>query len=525
MLPEGIENLPITQWTNKHENFTQTVTGKSFKLYNPKPNGTRRERYQASTKNFQWLIHHAKNNALKLRAMGSGWSFTKVGVTEGGIVDTASLNFSFPITAEYVSPLYNKTAEDLYFLQCGCLVYEINNRLASKTPKRSLQASGASNGQTIAGATSTGTHGAGVYAGAVHDFIVGLHIITDENKHIWLERATYPVMANKFIDWLDTELVQDDDLFNAAVVSFGSFGFIHGIMMETAPAFLLEEHRLDGIAYTDALKSAMSTMDFTGYPLPGAGPSKELYHFEVLVNPHKFEINNPNKGVFFKLMYKKQYTDNYPKIPKNVDFVYGDDLLGLISTVLDALGDLTKPFVPGLVNTMFSTAYKAKPVQEGTVGEIFTYTKFRGKVASAAIGMDIKDAPEVLETILQVNEGQPLPGGLSLRFVKGTKATLGFTKFPTTCVLEIDGVDSNLIRDFCEKTWLTLEAKNIPYTLHWGKINFILNENRVKKMYGETNVNQWLSARNTLLSPGCQEIFSNDFIKKCGLHKPQGAIV
>ncbi|WP_394747004.1 FAD-binding protein [Spongiimicrobium salis] len=524
MIPQGIDKLPIEKWSNKHENFTHDLTpGASFKLWNP-PANSYKERYRATTKNFQWLIDHAVTKNLKLRAMGSGWSFTKVGVTEGGLIDTASLNFSFPLSKKYTSPQYAQQPEDLYFLQCGAIVYELNNRLASKVPQRSIKASGASNGQTIAGALSTGTHGAAIHVGSIPDFVVGLHIVTGSDKHIWLERASYPVASADFVDWLDAELVQDDAQFNAALVSFGSFGFIHGVMIETEPQFLLTEHRLGNVAYDDTLKNAMKTLDFSHLNLPGTGVNGDLYHFEVLFNMHDFEPNNPAKGAFLKYMFKKPFALPYTSIKRTNDFTYGDDLLGIISTVLDKLPG-SGLLIAAMVNAMFGLAFKPQPPVTGTVRDIFNYTKFRGKVASAAIGIAIADSPKAVELIMEVNKQHPFPGGLSLRYVKGTKATLGFTKFADTCVLEMDGADGKVARKFYEAVWNKLEQSNIPYTLHWGKINFNLNATRVKKMYGNTAVTAWIDARNALLAPAALPVFTNKFIEKCGLDKIKGAIV
>ncbi|MGX1929712.1 FAD-binding protein [Flagellimonas sp. 2504JD4-2] len=523
MLPDGISRLPIQQWTNKHENFTHDlVQNASFKLRNPQGQ-SHKERYRKTTKNFQWLIQHALDENIRLRAMGSGWSFTKVGVTEGGLVDTASLNFSFPLTSKYVSPNYANSPEDLYFLQCGTIVYELNNRLDAKNPPRSIKASGASNGQTVAGALSTGTHGAAINVGAIPDFVVGLHVVTGPDTHIWLERSSYPVASQEFIDWLDADLVQDDSLFNAALVSFGSFGFIHGVMIETEPQFLLTEHRVGNIAYDDTLKNAMRTLDFSGLQLPGVGANGDMYHFEVLFNIHKFEPNNAEKGAFLKYMFKKP-VEPHPPLLRDNEFTYGDDLLGIISTVLDKLPG-SGLLIPAMVNAMFKLAFKAQDPIQGTIREIFNYTKFRGKVASAAIGIDIQDSPKAVELIAEVNKQKPFPGGLSLRYVKGTKATLGFTKFNNTCVLEMDGVDGGKAREFYEAVWNRFEQEGIPYTLHWGKINFNLNENRVKNMYGQIAVQSWIDARNQILSPPVLEVFNNKFIADCGLDKVQGAIV
>lgn len=524
MTPLGIDPLPIQQWTNKHENFTHNlVTDASFKLWNP-PGQKHRERYHSTTKNFQWLINHAINKNLKLRAIGSGWSFTKVSVTEGGLIDTAGLNFSFPITQKYTSTQYAKQPEDLYFLQCGAIIHEVNTRLAKKNPQRSIKASGASNGQTIAGALSTGTHGAAIHVGAIPDFVVGLHIITGSNKHIWLERASYPVASQEFIRWLDADLVQDDALFNAAIVSFGSFGFIHGVMIETEPQFLLTEHREGPIEYNNTLKSAMKTLDFSGLNLPGTRLSGDMYHFEVLFNIHEFEPNNPAKGAFIKYMFKKPFELSHTPLKRNNEFTYGDDLLGIISTVLDKLPGSGK-LIPAMVNLMFGMAFKTEPPRIGTIREMFNYTKFRGKVASAAMAIDIQDSPRAVELIVEVNKQKPFPGGLSLRYVKGTKATLGFTRFDNTCVLEMDGVDGQPARDFFQAVWNKMEQQNIRYTLHWGKINFNLNEARIKQMYGPSSVQSWIDSRNQLLDTSVLPVFTNKFLEQCGLDKIHGAIV
>ena len=524
MTPTGIDPLPIQQWTNRHENFTQDLkAGASFKLWNP-PAEKYRDRYLATTKNFQWLIDHAIKNDLRLRAIGSGWSFTKVGVTDGGLVDTAGLNFSFPVTRKYVDVDYAEQPEDLYFVQCGTIIHEINTRLAAKNPQRSIKASGASNGQTIAGALSTGTHGAAINFGAIPDFTVGLHIITSADRHIWLERASYPVASQEFVDWLDADLVRDDALFDAALVSFGSFGFIHGVMIETEPQFLLTEHRLGNVPYDDTLKAAMRTLDFSGLDLPGTGESGDMYHFEVLFNIHDFEPGNAEKGAFIKYIFKKPFALPHTPLQRRNDFTYGDDLLGIISTLLDKQ-PVSGLGIPAMVNLMFGLAFEPGPPRVGTVREMFSYTKFRGKVASAAIAIDSTDSPRTVELLIEVNKQHPFPGGLSLRYVKGSTATLGFTKFNKTCVLEMDGVDSLPARKFFTAAWERLEKEHIPYTLHWGKINFNLNEARLKNMYGPDTIETWVDARNRVLDPSVLEVFNNPFLEQCGLHHVQGAIV
>jgi len=75
-----------------------------------------------------------------------------------------------------------------------------------------------------------------------------------------------------------------------------------------------------------------------------------------------------------------------------------------------------------------------------------------GKTSSCAIGLDRKDTSKALDLVIdKVKNDTPFFGIISLRFVKGTSATLGFTKFQNTCVMEIDGVDGKKTKKFYEE--------------------------------------------------------------------------
>lgn len=526
-LPDGISTLPITKWENGHANFVHTFKeNASFKLSIPSSKSS--NPYRDTTKNFQWLIQYAMENNLQLRALGNGWSFSEVAVCDGGLVDTKALRLSFNLKNSFVAPEYfqnGKSAGDLFFVECGMSILDIDEKLEQDSnPKRSLKASGASNGQTIAGCSSTGTHGSAFNVGAVHDAIVGLHIVVGADRHVWIEKKSNPVASDDFIKWLEAEPIRDDDVFNAAVLSFGSFGFIHGVLIETEPVFLLEQYRTGNIVYNDDLKKAMNHLDFSGIlgelPAPVIAPGKELYHFEILVNLQMFEPNNPQKGVYFKTMYKVPYRDDYTRITTDDNgFTYGDDLLGVMQTILDALGPgLSSKLVPGLVNKLFPLAFTANVSMTGTIGETFSNTKFRGKAASAAIAVKTDDASTVLEEVVAINKNFPFAGALALRYVKNTEALLGFTHFDKTCILELDGVDSQLSRTFIEKVWARLEELSIPFTMHWGKFNFKLTPELLQKMYGG-NVAKWKACRKSLLSDEAQKVFTSDFMVQCGLNE------
>lgn len=140
-----------------------------------------------------------------------------------------------------------------------------------------------------------------------------------------------------------------------------------------------------------------------------------------------------------------------------------------------------------------------------------------GRVMSSAIGIDPADVLRVTEILLATNEVQAFTGIFSYRWVKGTKATLGFTKFNHTCIVELDGELSNRALDFCRTFWRALDAAGIRYTFHWGKV-LELDATSIRTMYGSERVSAWLSARKTLMQdPSSMRVFTNDFMVGLGL--------
>src|SRR5690606_6994376 len=135
---------------------------------------------------------------------------------------------------------FNK--EDLFFFECGNKIKEVSEFV--RRGGKSLKTCGASNGQTIAGALATGVHGSALDVGAVQDFVVGINLIIgpDPDDIIYLERESEPALNDLFASNINARVIRDDELFNAAVVGLGSFGFIHGIVVETENLYLLNRY-------------------------------------------------------------------------------------------------------------------------------------------------------------------------------------------------------------------------------------------------------------------------------------------
>ena len=492
------------EWPNRHESFTEQIKD----LYEA---GNARdldalESYNDATKDFQKLISEAIQTNTPLRSLGAGWSWSKIATARDGImIDTKSLNTMLGLTRSHVVPDYMGNAKKLLFAQCGSGVWEINDELRAK--KLSLKTSGASNGQTIVGAMSTGAHGSSIDVGAVQDYIVGMHLITGPNRHIWLERKSFPVVSEKFTKKLQTELVQDDELFNAALVSFGNFGIIHGVLAEVENQYLLEAY-MQRMPYDASLKKMMETLDFSNANLPCG--NERPFHFEVKLNPYDLEA-----GAYVSAFYKRRFRSDYEKPVNNGEGLGpGDDAPCFIGKIINAVPAL----VPILVNKLLASSLTLFNKQMGSLGEIFNNTTLHGKLLSSALGLPLDQVNRVTAILFEINKTDgPFPGLFSYRFVKKSKATLAFTHFDFTCILELDGSFSDATTNFYRAVWKRLDEEQIPYTVHWGKVNE-LNADRINRMYGGA-ADAWIAARNKLLDADSRKVFTNPLLQEWGLDK------
>lgn len=502
ILNEMIRLNSAHRWVNRHRTIEQSVSG-IYTIWNADFDD-KLKTYNTATEAFQSLIQIAKAENKQLHALGGGWSLAPVGMTEGYLVNTKPLRLRFRVSSDRIVPDYAGKVNNLVFVQCGNSITRLNRYL--KANKKSLKTSGSSNGQTVVGALSTGTHGSRIDFGAFQEFVVGLHLIVGVDRHIWLERQSYPVTRPDFAEKLGAERIQNDDLFNAVLVSFGSFGFIHGVLIETERRFLLESYLLQ-LPYDDAMKKAIRTLKFSSLQLPH---SKRPYHFEVIFNP-----NAASRKPFVKVMYKRPYRHHYPHPERDVDEPgLGDSALEIVGRILDRLpARLTR----ALINQAVESEYQPYGPKWGTLGEIFSSEIVRGKTLSAAMAVPLDMAEQALDAayVAHNNHNKLFPGLISLRYVKGSAALLAFTQHKHCAILEVDSLYSDASMEYLREVWKQLKTANIPYTLHWGKIHE-LDASTVKKMYG-SSVDQWIAARHSLLNKASRNIFSNQFLEKTGL--------
>jgi hypothetical protein len=154
--------------------------------------------------------------------------------------------------------------------------------------------------------------------------------------------------------------------------------------------------------------------------------------------------------------------------------------------------------------------------QFGTPGEVFSANLGMEKAMCAEIGVPLQDSVRALDLMLASPKVGTYPGILAFRYVRGSSASLAFTKFPTTCTIEFPGGFAQLTVDFLQSVWNGLEQAAIPFTEHWGQQNNFTPE-RVRAMYGDAAVDQWITSRKNLMDAPSRAVFSSVFLTQCGL--------
>ncbi len=488
------------------------------------------DRYNDAADEMRRLIKEADDNDEGFRSIGSKWSMSSIAHHPDRMHFTSNMNIGFGIPGNGVHANSTYKSENLFFFQCGNEIKEISHFLESKG--KSLKASGASNGQTIAGCISTGVHGSGLDIGSVQDYVVGLNLIIGPNPEdvVYLERHTKPALNEKLPQRIKARIIRNDDLFNAALVGLGSFGFIHGVLIEAEDRFLLKRY-VRKIKKQKAIQIS-NTMDFQPLAneiteeVDAQGNANRPYHYKVFIN----QYSNDDDYVI-ESIYKKPFDPNYKQIhgdpiPFMKQFIYRD-LIYLLIKISEKFQKAIPLFIQALSGTILPKEKDENGQEKNIVGqlsEIFWDAGYQGKAFACSFGVDHKNSGKALEVLTKLTKDDgPIPGIFAMRFVKQSDATLAFTKFPVTCMIEIDGIQWNhkedgiiSLHEYGKRMIEVLKANNLPFTIHWGKNAAWDFPGLAQDMFGG-DVQKWMDIRSALLSPRMAKLFSNPFLDTLGL--------
>ncbi len=508
-------------WKNRHRNLEYEVL-EEFDAHNRDENGllpgTQPARFRNGYKVLQDKLAEIeranKENEMEgepphcVRAIGAAWSLSEVLANDGYVFNTKPLNLIVTDLREGDFEA-GKYSNKYILTQCGASVKEINQRV--EEVGLGLFTTGASDGQTIAGAISTGTHGAAIQFGSMPDYVAGIHLVTANDQHFWIE-GNEKIISQSFLDEFmpGVHRLNDDQVLQAALVSFGSFGIVHGYLLACDDVYKLKVYK-KYLPWEQVKECVNGPANIESLGLP-----PNPYHFEIDVFPYKMET------VYVQAMYKEYGQAEIPeRRPVEASHTSGLDAIRLVGAINNFIG-LSKELMDfDLIENKVMGQFKEK---DGVY--MAPRLEFGGSeddriepAMSCELSFDADNALSALFQVLAVAQAEPFMGIIALRYIKQSKATLSFARFPVTVAMELPGVGSKRTKWFYEKLWKELDERNFDFAFHWGQMNNIGKEN-IERRWRPEQVQAWKAARAVVLPTSEQrKLFSNEFLVGAGLHE------
>jgi FAD-linked oxidoreductase len=225
---------------------------------------------------LQQIVRHATTSHRRIKAVGSGHSFTAIALPEEILIDLS--HYDQVLTLDKIK----KTVT----VQSGIQLSKLN--VALHENDLAMQNLGDIAYQTIAGAISTSTHGTGLRFTGIANQVVALRIVLADSSVV------------------DCSPEVNADLFHCARVGLGALGLISTVTLQLVSAFNLsvieEPMRVDEVlANLDHHVNSNDHFEFFWVPHTGWALTKR--------NNRTFEIAKPKSKISH--WYSKTFMENY----------------------------------------------------------------------------------------------------------------------------------------------------------------------------------------------------------------------
>lgn len=465
--------------------------------------GTGRQDIAEGAQAVRAWLRRAQSEAVPVRPVGGAWSPSNIQtVQQGWMLNTRRFNRCFTLKPADVRPGVDPAA--LLLVESGVQIDEINDKLESVG--RSLRSTGASNGQTIAGACATATHGSVIEAGGIQDHVRAFQIVTPGGI-FWVEPAA-GLMSDAFIAATGSTPMPDDEAFSAGLVPVGSLGIVTAMVIETVPIYSLQPlMKLIDFSANDL--DELSAGDFRAFS-SRHGLDEEPYFVMVVTNPFR-----PFKRkAVVRFLYRRDYVPGQPWA-EPASLGAGYDAFSMLGWLLRNF-----PWARGwiLQKIMEITVGKGitDPSIRGTWGQTTETHKPLADIFTGALFCDRENLGRAFRKVCRAFTDAGGSTVVTLRFMKGGPGLLSPARWPDTAGIDCDGPFSPRTRDAFGTIMTALDDAGIRFTRHWGKFND-LDAARVAQDYG-ADLLRWKAVRDRLLpDPADRLLFSTAALDRLGL--------
>ncbi len=482
-----------------------------------------------------------KRPAVDLVPIGRGWSFSAL---VGGIdtqIDLSGLSGFALAQPGQMAPSAAYAPRRTAFVLGGTRLRELLG-WAQRRHGLSIKTSGTHLGFTIAGAIGTASHGSRLGFGGMQDLVTGLHLVTGPAQSVWIERQSKPVLNDATIASFTTQApIRDDAIFADALVHLGGMGIVNGVTLDmvkdagyelSIKRQAIDANWLDNVAAGRWTRIA-AALGHAGKPV----------FYEMTIDPMNWHGNKAVHTLYLPGQSVAQDAGWQPS-PRGLADLSGAILsaFGAAKRDNDAKGGadeaLTSAFDMYCAELEKNPDYRDPPrnarwnqlhLDEITGG-------YPGALYNASYAVPRGDIAAIIPLLCEAVKGLLPTFVFTLRFVSNPGGTMAFTRFPETCVIEIDGFSRNApyygpalgdaIVQGAARLRACLDGQNalgrrFEHSMHWGKLGK-LDKDKVWADFGApgtpgSRIDRWRATREKLLDPGFAKVLWNQGLVDYGL--------
>jgi FAD/FMN-containing dehydrogenase len=447
-------------------------------------------------------IATARRQHLTVRMVGSGHSWSDVAITTGILLLPHGLTGVEAVPQSLLRS--DEPADRLFWVKSGTTIRELNAELDGRG--RALKQMGGYDGQTIAGAVSTSTHGSGIRFGPFPNYVRSIDLVDGTGRMRRIEPAGGPsdpgAPAAQRQGW---ELSQDDDEFYAAVCGMGSMGLIVSLMIEVREKFELTEVRL--VRRWDEVRREIRS------PLE-SGPLGENEHYEFYINPYARNGEGSNRCIVTTRNQRSGDGGSRHRPP-------GPELLGKIPWFTAGLMQLAGQFAPERIPWLLDFSLGAIKCPGGytnvsyDVFNIGSVNNLRAYSAEMEVPTEGDRHIDAIERVLDVAARYRAEGKIyhtspiACRFVARSGALMSMMHDRETMTIEliqlVDTAGGTEILAAHEEALAAVDVRP-----HWGQINSLANA----QLRSYPALARWEAVRRKLDPHG---VFASPFTKRVGI--------
>lgn len=486
------------------------------------------------------IVNSASLAHKPLRAIGSGWAYEDIAQSDYWMVSLNQLKrrLHHVIPAALTDELRQNQLDSssnthLVHVEAGVKIIDLIEML--EDAGLAMPTLGGANGQNLAGAISTSTHGGDWNQPPLPDFVRAIHLVTNGGgREFWIERLSESITNDErlkpVLSSSNMTIIRNDLIFDAVLVSLGRFGVIYSFVIEVRRTFRVVEVATnpDLREVFEALKRGMT--DTTLFDplftlLSAIPPPPGLIEGTGVIRtdkPYFFQLAWASARPREKCWAQRRWITDVreelnPPVPNRTDGAH-------IAYWLNVAREFGLDFVRGDQSIKQMGDSFELAVNEGRRGPHHLLTSqpreaseditYKGDFIEVIFDARDERYIQFLESIFDEATRHVQVGYISLRPSRASRGLLSMHNVASSHAISIEvailkGLPGN-------QDWMNflhtaaLERGGRP---HWGQMNK-LNEQQVSALYGK-KLQNWCTALRLICDQS--STFSNNFTRQRGL--------